>query len=96
MSMLVNELAKGDLLYPRYAGPVGEVVDRPQVALTEDKAQHLLHPCGTCRIRGRGRRWGCDHFCLRHSSFPFFPRSNRWIGCIVNSVIRTARVLRQV
>lgn len=57
-SKLRKEFAKGDLLYPRHAGPVGEVVDRPQVALTENKAQHLLHPCGTCRTRGRGQEWG--------------------------------------
>lgn len=51
---LGKEETEGDLLYPGHAGPVGEVVNRPQVALTEDEAQNLLHPGGTCRTGVKG------------------------------------------
>lgn len=73
---LGKEAAEGDLLYPGHAGPVGEVVNRPQVALTEDETQDLLHPCGACRARGRGvggQVMGHGYFSLRHSHLFTFP-----------------------
>lgn len=45
--LLGKEAAEGGLLHPGHAGPVGEVVNRPQVTLTEDKTQNLLHPGST-------------------------------------------------
>jgi hypothetical protein len=69
------EAIEGDLLYPGHAGPGGEVVNRPQVTLTEDKTQNLLHPGGTCRT-GAGQVLGCGYFCLKHSRLfsPLPPR----------------------